>query len=90
MSATAEISPALSQVLTLVDSLTPDDRTRLRTILDESSTGMTPEVREAWKSEIHRRLAEIEEGKVIGIPAEVVHQRIQARLAAMRANHEAD
>jgi putative addiction module component (TIGR02574 family) len=65
MSATAEISPALTQVLTLVESLSVDDRTRLRSILDELTEGMTPDVRHAWRDELHRRVTEIKEGKVV-------------------------
>ena len=34
--------------------------------------GMEPEVEAAWKTEINRRIAEIEEGKVQGIPVEEV------------------
>ncbi len=34
--------------------------------------GIAPEVEAAWKIEINRRIAEIEEGKVEGIPVEEV------------------
>jgi len=36
-----------------------------------------PEIEAAWKTEIDRRIAEIESGKVKGIPAEEVSARIQ-------------
>lgn len=32
--------------------------------------GVEPHVEAAWRTEIHRRIAEIEEGKVEGIPVE--------------------
>lgn len=36
-----------------------------------------PEIEAAWKTEIDRRIAEIESGKVKGVPAEEVSARIQ-------------
>lgn len=39
--------------------------------------GSEPEIEAAWKTEIDRRIAEIESGKVKGVPAEEVSARIQ-------------
>jgi putative addiction module component (TIGR02574 family) len=39
--------------------------------------GIEPSVAAAWKTETDRRIAEIESGKVKGIPAEEVSARIQ-------------
>jgi putative addiction module component (TIGR02574 family) len=39
--------------------------------------GIEPEVASAWKSEIARRMTEIEEGKVQGIPVEESLARIR-------------
>ena len=36
-----------------------------------------PEIEEAWKQEIHRRLAEIENGQVQAIPGEEVSAKIR-------------
>jgi putative addiction module component (TIGR02574 family) len=36
-----------------------------------------PDTEAAWKTEIHRRIEEIQTGKVKGIPAEEVSARIQ-------------
>lgn len=36
-----------------------------------------PEIEAAWKTEIDRRIEEIESGKVKGVPAEEVSARIQ-------------
>ena len=45
--------------------------------LTEDLHASEPEVEAAWKTEIDRRIAEIESGKVKGIPAEEVSARIQ-------------
>ncbi len=39
--------------------------------------GIDPSVEAAWKTEIHRRIAEIEQGKVQGIPIEEVMARVR-------------
>lgn len=39
--------------------------------------GIEPEVQAAWKTEIDRRMAEIQEGKVQGIPVEESLARIR-------------
>lgn len=39
--------------------------------------GIEPDVEADWKTEIHRRIAEIEEGKVEGIPVEESLARIR-------------
>jgi len=45
--------------------------------LTEDLHASAPEVEAAWKTEVGRRIAEIESGKVKGIPAEEVSARIQ-------------
>ena len=45
--------------------------------LTEDLHSSEPEIEAAWKSEIDRRIAEIESGKVKGVPAEEVSARIQ-------------
>ena len=37
----------------------------------------TPEIEAAWKVEARRRIAEIEEGRVPGVPGELVSARIR-------------
>lgn len=46
-------------------------------ILLERHGGIEPEVEEAWKSEIERRIEEIETGKVEGVPVEQALARIR-------------
>ena len=46
-------------------------------ILLERHGGIEPEMEAAWKSEIDRRIEEIETGKVKGIPAEESLARIR-------------
>jgi putative addiction module component (TIGR02574 family) len=46
-------------------------------ILLERHGGMEPEIEAAWKTEIDRRIEEIETGKVKGIPAEESLARIR-------------
>ncbi len=36
-----------------------------------------PEIESAWRTEVHRRIEEIQTGKVQGVPAEVVSARIR-------------
>jgi putative addiction module component (TIGR02574 family) len=45
--------------------------------LTEDLHASDPEIEAAWKTEVDRRIAEIESGKVKGIPAEEVSARIQ-------------
>ena len=45
--------------------------------LTEDLHASAPEIEAAWKTEVDRRIAEIESGKVKGIPAEEVSARIQ-------------
>lgn len=46
-------------------------------ILLERHGGIEPEIEEAWKSEIERRIEEIETGKVEGVPVEQALARIR-------------
>jgi putative addiction module component (TIGR02574 family) len=45
--------------------------------LTENLHTSDPEIEAAWKTEVDRRIAEIESGKVKGVPAEEVSARIQ-------------
>ena len=45
--------------------------------LTEDLHASDPEIEAAWKIEVDRRIAEIESGKVKGVPAEEVSARIQ-------------
>ena len=44
--------------------------------LTEDLHAGAPEIKVAWKTEVDRRVAEIESGKVQGVPAEEVSARI--------------
>jgi putative addiction module component (TIGR02574 family) len=53
---------------------------RVGELLDRLATDLhsrEPEIEAAWKTEIDRRIAEIESGKVRGVSAEEVSARIQ-------------
>ena len=54
--------------------LSPEDRAHLADTLLASLSSET-EMEEAWSAEAERRLAELENGSVIGIPAEVAIAR---------------
>jgi putative addiction module component (TIGR02574 family) len=45
--------------------------------LTEDLHASDPEIEAAWKTEVNRRIEEIENGKVQGVPAEEVSARIQ-------------
>ena len=51
-------------------------------LVDRLSEGLhsTPEIDEAWRQETRRRITELEEGKVQGIPGPEVSARVRNRL----------
>ena len=60
--------------------LSPEDRAELADFLIESLDEEREEGwDEAWNAELTRRLREIEEGKVVGVPAEQVIARLRAK-----------
>ena len=51
-------------------------------ILRARHGGIEPDLEQAWRNETRRRVAEIESGKVEGIPGDVVSARIRKTLGA--------
>ena len=71
-----------SQLLTLP----PADRARLVEVLlasldQEVESGPVAEIEAAWAAEAERRLAELRDGTVAGIPADQVFASIRGKLA---------
>lgn len=63
--------------------LSESDRATLAGLLIESLEGESdPDVGAAWAAEIERRVADIDSGKVKGIPWEQVRQRLLDKLNA--------
>jgi putative addiction module component (TIGR02574 family) len=68
----------LEQIVEETRHLPPDVVAELiDRILLERHGGMEPEIEAAWKSEIDRRIEEIETGKVEGIPVDQSLARIR-------------
>lgn len=63
----------VQQLVAEARKLPPEEQAELLDLLwAESLGGPDPVVEEAWKHETRRRIAEIESGRVEGIPVEVV------------------
>lgn len=70
-------------------SLNIEERSRLASVLvrslDESKDELHPaEWERLWAKECQRRVAEMESGEVVGIPGEVVFERLRRRLEERR------
>ena len=75
---TIELSPAAEQLLPVLDGLSVKDREGLLQYILARLDGPPDdpaEVRKAWKAEILRRVAEIESGKVVGVPIEEMFRK---------------
>lgn len=71
MSTAAEIEAAF-------EKLSPEEQREFAAWFDErrlSLTDFDPKVEEAWADEVQRRVAELDSGRVQGIPAEQVFAR---------------
>lgn len=59
--------------------LTPAERLALAERLVESTPAYgSPDIEQAWSQEISRRVKDVEEGRVKGIPAEGFHAELRA------------
>jgi putative addiction module component (TIGR02574 family) len=75
------MSSALSELKTKASQLSEQDRAELALSLIESLDGPTdPDVEEAWRKEIERRVRQVERGEVQLIPGEEVFARVRRRL----------
>ena len=66
----------VQQLVSEAKKLSPEEQAELMDLLwAEAIDGPDQEIDEAWKQETRRRIAEIESGRVEGIPAEAVMAR---------------
>jgi putative addiction module component (TIGR02574 family) len=82
MTDTIELSEAAAKLLPALDALSMKDRIGLAARLlaePEVSPSDETEIRAAWKAEIRRRIEEIKNGKVEGVPAEEVFRRMREK-----------
>ena len=77
------MSMTLEQLEAEALKLTPEERERLADSLYVSLHDQK-DVEAAWRDEIARRIAELDSGAEVGIPAEQVFAAVRAELAAMR------
>ena len=67
------MSMTVQQIVAEAKKLSSEEQAELIDLLwSEAVGGPDPEIDEAWKQETRRRIVEIEEGRVEGVPAEVV------------------
>lgn len=77
----AQATPA--ELLQHALQLSEDDRLALATDLLDSVEGPEdPEWAEAWAAELDRRVRELDEGRVKGVPWEEVKAKLEARYRA--------
>ena len=77
MDETLAMPMTLDQIVEETRSWPPEQVGELVGRLTEDLHASSPEIETAWKTEIDRRIAEIESGKVKGVSPEVVAARIQ-------------
>lgn len=82
------MTPKLAEYIAEGRSLSADERelaaVALQQISAEEQAEEQAEVDAAWRSELRRRIDDIESGKVELLDADEVHAQIRAKLAAMR------
>lgn len=83
-------SPAFDTLLQGALRLPLEERSRMASRLIESiEEGEDVEISAAWREEIDRRIASIEDGSARLIPHEEVMEAVQLRLAELRQAHSA-
>lgn len=78
------MTPKLAEYIAEGRSLSADERELAAVALQQISDDEQAEVDAAWRSELRRRIDDIESGKVELLDADEVHAQIRAKLAAMR------
>lgn len=78
------MTPKLAEYIAEGRSLSADERELAAVALQQISAEEQAEVNAAWRSELRRRIDDIESGKVELLDADEVHAQIRAKLAAMR------
>ena len=71
------MSMTLDEIVEETKDWPPEQVGELVDRLTEDLHASDPEIEAAWKTEVNRRIEEIQSGKVQGIPAEEVSARIQ-------------
>jgi putative addiction module component (TIGR02574 family) len=72
---------AVAEIEAEIRSLSLDDKTDLiRALLSELDAPASPGVERAWFIECQRRLQELRDGTVKGVPGHVVFEHLRARL----------
>ena len=76
MSTVAEIEAA-------IERLSPKEVEELAAWLEgrRCASGFDPAVEAAWSAEIERRIADLDSGRTVGVPADEVFARLRQRLA---------
>lgn len=78
------MTPKLAEYIAEGRSLSADERELAAVALQQISDDEQAEVDAAWRSELRRRIDDIESGRVELLDADEVHAQIRAKLAAMR------
>lgn len=78
------MTPKLAEYIAEGRSLSADERELAAVALQQISADEQAEVDTAWRSELRRRIDDIESGKVELLDADEVHAQIRAKLAALR------
>lgn len=78
------MTPMLAEYIAAGRSLSADERELAAVAPQQISDDEQAEVDAAWRSELRRRIDDIESGKVELLDADEVHAQIRAKLAAMR------
>lgn len=72
---------ALEDIEKEIRTLSTEDKTELlRHLLAELDSPADPQVERAWLEASQRRYRELVEGKVKGVPAQLVFERLRSRL----------
>ena len=66
------MSETVAQILAQIDTLSPQERAELAQAVLRSLEPEEPDVLEAWDEELARRLARLQSGQAVEIPAEQV------------------
>jgi putative addiction module component (TIGR02574 family) len=74
------LSPAAEQVLQAAMNLAQSERAEVANCLWDSIEGFaSPEIEEAWRTEVAERIRAADAGEVDSIPAEEVFARLKAK-----------
>jgi hypothetical protein len=76
------VARAIADIRKDIESLNDEERGDLiRTLIAELDAPADPNVEKAWLETAHRRYCELIQGKVRGVPGQLVFERLYSRLA---------